>query len=143
MVERADETVALIAIHPQHAEAILAGRKSVEFRKRMFRQPVSHVLLYATAPVKGVVGWFVLDGMDEDSPTAIWRRHGERGAITRSHYRNYYRGSRSAVALKVKRPVALDEPLPLDAVVPGGRPPQSFAYVRLSGRLGDDDLRLS
>jgi predicted transcriptional regulator len=52
-----------MSIHPQYADAILRGDKTVEFRKRGFSHPVSHVLIYATAPRKLVLGYFVVDAM--------------------------------------------------------------------------------
>ena len=121
--------VALMSIHPQHAFAILRGEKTVEFRKRSFRRPVEHVLLYATAPVRRLVGYFTIAEVEEASPTAIWDRHGRRGAISRSCFREYYRGTKTAVAIVVDEPIAFDRPRPLTDLLPGGYTPQSFLYL--------------
>ncbi len=45
--------IALMSIHPQYANAIVEGTKRVEFRKRPLARNVTHVIVYATAPVKG------------------------------------------------------------------------------------------
>ena len=45
--------VALMAIQPGYAEAILAGVKTVEFRKRALAPDIETVLVYETSPDKG------------------------------------------------------------------------------------------
>ena len=129
MARKSTECIALISIHPQYAFAILGGEKTVEFRKRVFRRPVQYVLLYATAPVSRLVGFFKIAKIDEASPTAIWDRHGRHGAISRGCFREYYSGTRTAVAIIVETPTAFDRPMPLTEVLPSGYTPQSFAYV--------------
>ncbi len=62
MASAAIGRVALFSIHPQYAEAILAGTKSVEFRRTPLADDVTHVVVYATAPTKMVVGIFEVDG---------------------------------------------------------------------------------
>jgi predicted transcriptional regulator len=52
----------LISIHPRHSQNILAGRKSIELRKRPFKQkdgsPVfDHLLIYETHPTAAIVGY--------------------------------------------------------------------------------------
>lgn len=134
MAEEAVRDVVVISIHPEHAHAILNGEKTVEFRKRGFRRPVSHVLLYATAPTRRLVGCFSISEVDQGAPTAIWAKHGRRGAVPRSLFRDYYRGSRAAVAIVVDKALAFDNPIPLTDLIPSGYTPQSFAYVCLRGR---------
>ena len=64
--------VALMSIHPEYANAILAGRKTVEFRKRPIGDDVTHVIVYATAPTGAVVGAFTVTGQDTTSLTRLW-----------------------------------------------------------------------
>ena len=47
-----------MSIHPQYADAIVAGRKRAEFRKRPLAADIDVVLIYATAPVRAIIGWF-------------------------------------------------------------------------------------
>jgi predicted transcriptional regulator len=129
MVGRTVPRVALLAIHPGHASAILEGRKTVEFRKRRLAPEVQYVLLYATSPMRKVVGCFRIARLDEGSPTSIWQRHGDQGAIPRRLFRAYYCGAKTAVAIIVERAIAFDEPLLLVDLQEVPTPPQSFAYV--------------
>lgn len=121
--------VALLSIHPQHAQAILEGRKTVEFRKRRIDDSIRIVVLYATAPTKKVVGFFYLGAQDTGSPTEIWERHRAQGGIPRTLFRDYYSGTATAVAMVISQAVALAHPVDLRRVARGRTPPQSFAYL--------------
>ena len=57
--------IALMSIHPGYAEAILSGRERAEFRKRPLAEDVRTVLIYATAPVSAMSGWFTVQGHTE------------------------------------------------------------------------------
>lgn len=121
--------VALMAIHPQYAEAILDGRKRVEFRKRPLAADVSTVVIYATTPVKRIVGEFTVGRTVLARPSRLWEIAGEDGAIDPEAYTSYFAGSDNAAGLVVAaarrypRSVALAELEPTPAV------PQSFTYL--------------
>ena len=72
MASQPTRTVALMSIHPRYAGLILNGRKRVEFRRTRIRGSVSHVLIYETAPVQCVTGFFEVAGVDEAEPQAIF-----------------------------------------------------------------------
>lgn len=131
-----DPAVALLSIHPRHAAAIMGGAKKVEFRKRPFGRPLSHVVVYATAPVRRIVGVFRVAECDVDAPERLWARYGHVGGVDRAFFDAYYGPRRTGVAIRVDGdPVPLD--LPLTAT--GQRcPPQSHAYLtqEVASRLG-------
>lgn len=89
MADRTPRRVALLSIHPRHANAILRGEKLVELRRTSVAADVAQVLIYATAPVQAVVGWFDVDGVDADSKTGIWDAHGAVAGVTRQEFRDY------------------------------------------------------
>lgn len=126
---RATRRVALLSIHPRHAEAILDGRKRVELRRVPVARDTTHVLVYATAPTQAVVGWFEVDGIDEASRTAIWNQHQFVTGVSRREYRDYFSGASRAFAIRVGRSHRLDPPISLDRLPGVRRPPQSFQYV--------------
>ncbi|MTD46275.1 ASCH domain protein [Conexibacter sp. W3-3-2] len=129
MAELAVGRVALLSIHPRHAEAILAGDKRVELRRVPLAAETTHAVIYATAPVQKVVGWFEIDGIDEASQTSIWRLHGAVSGITRQEHRDYYAGSPRAFAIRIARAHRLGKGLPLTELPDVKRPPQSFQYL--------------
>lgn len=118
-----------MAIHGEFAELILAGTKRVEFRKAAFRRPVSHVFIYATAPVARVVGYFEVAAVDEGSPPTLWRSYSGVAGIDYPRYRGYFAGHRRGVAIRVKRAVAFERPIRLGQHGLPPRAPQNFAYV--------------
>ena len=63
---------AILSIKPIYAKQILAGTKKVEFRKRSFKEKVRRVYIYASVPVKQIVGYFTFTEIDEDTPANLW-----------------------------------------------------------------------
>ena len=52
----------LLSIKPEFVEKIFAGTKKYEFRKSLFKKSgVKYVVIYASAPIKRVVGEFEID----------------------------------------------------------------------------------
>jgi predicted transcriptional regulator len=120
---------ALMSIHPRYAEAILEGRKHVEFRKRGLAADIGTVLVYATAPVGRLVGTFQLSDTMTASPTQLWQQFAEVGCIEREAFDAYYRGREVGVGLLVASPHKFDSPVRLDELAPSPAPPQSFSYI--------------
>lgn len=137
--------VVLMAIHPAYAEAILEGRKHVEFRKRPLADNVTAVMIYATTPVREIVGEFAVDETVSGSPQELWRLVGSRGAIDGDAYDAYYAGATSAAGIMVRRVVRYARPVLLAELEPTPAVPQSFIYlqgkqvdrVRLLGLKGE------
>lgn len=129
MGSRAAERVALMSIHPHYAEAILKGTKRIEFRKRALACDVRTVVVYATAPVKAIVGEFTIDDIVVATPTRLWNLHGSVGGIDRSSYREYYAGSTRAAGILVKASRRYKRPVPLAELSPMPTTPQSFSYL--------------
>jgi predicted transcriptional regulator len=121
--------VAVLSIHPRFADAILVGSKQVEFRKVAFRQKFGHVLLYATSPIRRIIGVFTVAGIEEDEPSTLWRRYSSVSGIEREEFFRYFRDRTIGVALRVHSAQRLDRPLRLDELSPRMAPPQSFAYA--------------
>ncbi|MDD1385948.1 hypothetical protein [Curtobacterium poinsettiae] len=122
------ERVAVMAIHPRYANAILEGQKLVEFRKRKLADDITTVLIYATAPIQKVVGEFSIKETVVDDPSAIWAAYGNVGIIDESSFGDYYASSTHAVALLVGQATRYRRPHAL-ADLDTKSIPQSFYYV--------------
>lgn len=118
-----------MAIHPRYAEAILDGRKGVEFRKRPLADDVTTVIIYATAPVQRIVGEFSVDRVVISSPSDLWVAAGAVGCIDFEAYRAYYDGHDRAAGIVVSRPRRYAVPVALAALDPAPAVPQSFCYL--------------
>lgn len=127
-----------MSVHPQYAEAIMDGRKKVEFRKRPLADDVSLVWVYATAPVQRIVGCFAAGPSVTAEPSALWRRFRRVGCIDRIDFDRYYGGSAVGSGIQILSAIRLVAPLSIGDLLPSGIPPQSFAYVSESNELRDN-----
>jgi predicted transcriptional regulator len=118
-----------MSIHPRYAEAIVSGRKRAEFRKRPLASDVDVVLIYATAPVSAIIGWFTVRGTLKTTPEDIWRVLHDVGEICWSDFAAYYSGCDEGVALLVGEAGGLTKPVALSEIHPSPATPQSFNYI--------------
>lgn len=123
-------TRVLLSVKPQFAEAILAGVKTFEFRRALFRrQDIRTVVIYASSPTCKVVGEFTIAEVLSLTPDALWTKTNTGGAIDRAYFDQYFKGRELAHALKVKQVRRYRSPLCLRADLGLDRPPQSFCYL--------------
>jgi len=122
--------VAIMSIHPQYAQKILAGTKRVEFRKRPIADDVTHVIVYATAPISAVVGAFEVEAQHTLNPRTLWKRFKEVAGIGWTDYIAYYSGRTAGTGIAVGEVLTPDEPLCLREKLGLTHPPQSFQYLQ-------------
>ncbi len=118
-----------MSIHPVYAEQILSGQKRVEFRKRPVAGDVTHVLIYATAPVRRVVGVFSVEEQVSESPRELWGAFKEVGGIAYRDLMKYYRGHSVGTGIRVKMAYTASTPLCLAEDLGINHPPQSYLYL--------------
>ena len=120
----------LLSVKPRFAEAILAGEKTFEFRRAVFRRKdIKTVVLYASSPTCRVVGEFTLDEVLLLGLEALWKSTRGGGAIDRKYFDRYFEGRSAGYALKVKRARRYRSPLCLHEDLGITHPPQSFCYL--------------
>lgn len=120
----------LMSVRPRYAEAILAGTKTVELRRRAPKHVPPIVVIYGSGHLKSVVGVANLHAVHTSSPTEIWERFGEPSNVTRSEFDDYFNGSQHASALVLENARSADNRMPLsDLRDIGLEPPQSWRYV--------------
>jgi len=129
MAARTTDRTVLLAIKPRFANAIMAGEKTVEFRKTRFRDQVSRVVVYASSPMQRIIGYFDVSHVDEDAPAALWERYADRGSITEDELMAYYADCDTGVAIGVGQAVPLAKPVPLRKLKRSLTVPQSFFYL--------------
>jgi predicted transcriptional regulator len=120
----------IICLKPHFAEAILAGQKTFEFRRAVFRENVRTVVLYASSPTRKAVGEFTIDEVLSQRLDALWETTHKGGAIDREYFDQYFEGRTAGYALKVKRARRYRAPLCLFKHFGISHPPQSFRYLR-------------
>lgn len=124
-----ESSVVLLSIRPEYAELIMSGTKKTEFRKVAFARRITHAVVYASSPLKRVLGYFEVAGLDVGSPDRLWSAFRGIAGVPREAFDAYYRNCQFGCAIKVGRVFAFPKPLSLkDAGCPL-TPPQSFAYL--------------
>ena len=63
----------LLSIKPEFALKIFDGSKKYEYRRAIFKnQEVSTVIVYASDPIKRIIGEFEIEDILHEEPRALW-----------------------------------------------------------------------
>jgi predicted transcriptional regulator len=107
---------------------ILSGEKTVELRRSPIARDISHVVMYATRPVKQVVGLFEVASVVRGAPRQLWRGYGSKSGLSRGEFFEYFEGADLGTGLSFRRVIAFETPRPLSELgCPV--PPQSARYL--------------
>src|SRR5689334_2187195 len=87
------QTKVLLSIRPRFAEQIFAGLKRYEFRRVVFRSTcVSKILVYASHPVRRVIGEFEVAGILALEARELWKKTGRHSGIQKQYFEDYFKG---------------------------------------------------
>lgn len=120
----------LMSIKPQFIEKIRRGEKKFEFRRVLPRhQEVDTIIVYASKPVGKVVGEMIIGDFLTYPTDELWEWTKEKSGLTREEFFSYFRGKKNAHAIEIKSYQDYEQPIPLDVLLPGKVPPQSYCYI--------------
>ena len=119
--------VILLSIKPDFVEKIFSGDKKYEFRTRISKESVDKIIIYATSPIKLIVGEASVEETLGNSPIKIWEQTKSAAGISYNLFEAYFRGKEYAYAYKLGSVVEYEEPLELQSFGIS-QPPQSFIY---------------
>lgn len=119
----------LLSVRPRWAHALITGDKRAEFRTRYPLDAPRTVVVYATAPVKLVIGVLTVSHVDVGHADDLWVKHHSHAGLSKDEYDRYFHGRASrACAIVVDRAQQLRAPVPL-SLLGVSRPPQSWRYL--------------
>jgi len=124
-----NQKIARLSVHPQFASRIMSGEKRIEFRKVNFAEKVTHVVVYATAPVGKILGYFEVESVDVDKVNILWSRYSSDGGISKNAFFEYFGDSRKGVAIGVGNTFVCSKPMNLSNLSKSTTPPQNFIYL--------------
>lgn len=119
----------ILSIKPKYCEEIFSGTKRFEYRRRVFKQEIQKVFVYATSPVCKIVGEFELERIIADTPDSIWNQTNQYGGISRELYDQYFHGTDMAYALAIAKYKRYKAPLDPKVLDSNFVAPQSYRYV--------------
>jgi len=127
----------VLAIHPKFAEAILLGTKRFEFRRqRPGRLIHKRAYLYATSPVKAVVGWADVR-LYEGWTTHLWQIAHDEAGMAEWEYLRYF-GTHAWGTMLTVLAMGRYEPPKTLAEFDVQHPPQSWCYVGVLSMIGEE-----
>ena len=139
------DRMVVLSLKPRFAEAILAGVKTVELRRTEPKIVVpTRALLYATSPVRALLGTCIITSVQPLDLQALWREHGPGAGLLYNEFQEYFEGVEVGTALTLTQPRAFSRQIDLQDLrtkPQGFRPPQSFAYV--DTKTGDRLIRMA
>lgn len=119
----------LLSIKLKYFRSIASGQKGYEFRRRIFRQPVSTVYLYCNSDIKGIAGGFTAGEILDGSPAEIWKRCSKAAGMDRDSFFDYFKNSEVAYAIRITNFFEFEKPLDLSLLSESLSPPRSFRYL--------------
>ena len=94
---------AIVSIHPKFANAILAGTKTVELRRRI--PPIkigTRLWIYATQPIGAVIGTVTVEAIVRAAPDVIWDTCADRADVSRLEFDRYFSGASKAIGISLR-----------------------------------------
>tara|TARA_B100000700_G_C15059942_1_gene865094 strand:- start:28 stop:270 length:243 start_codon:yes stop_codon:yes gene_type:complete len=73
---------AILSIKPKHIKNIISGKKTYEYRKRVFKKNVDKVYMYSSYPEQKVVGYFNIAQIVAGNPFFVWNLTNDLGCLT-------------------------------------------------------------
>jgi predicted transcriptional regulator/DNA-binding XRE family transcriptional regulator len=123
----------VFSIKPTYCEKILDGTKTVELRRRFPLNVPSGTmaLIYATTPLRAVVGVAEIDEVLQGSPSSIWASFEKEACITKPDFETYFHGVDKGYVIKLSNSVQFKRRIELSELRErfNFEPPQSYLYA--------------
>lgn len=122
-----------LSIKPEFANKIIAKEKTIELRKvRPHVNEGDYIIIYASSPVKSVIGFGQIKQIIEMSPKDMWEIYSTRLGIDKTRFDVYFQDKDKAVGIEfesikeVQPAITLERIREIDITF---RPPQSYRYI--------------
>ena len=87
------------------------------------------IVVYASKPVDKVVGEMIVGDFLTYPTDELWECTKGKSGLTREEFFDYFHGKTNAHAIEIKSYQDYEQPIPLDVLLPGKTPPQSYCYL--------------
>jgi predicted transcriptional regulator len=131
-----DERYVLLSIQPHFANKIFNGTKTVELRRsfpKLYNDRI--VIVYASMPVKAIIGGFQISHIVEETPIRLWEKVKDNAGITFEQFNTYYSGSSNGYGIFISKFWKYSKPVSLEFLRTSWKnfsPPQNFRYLNKS-----------
>ncbi len=134
-----NENTLLMSLRPEFAELILRGHKTIEFRRKFSKKyQGATIVFYITRPVKRFMFMAVIEQVDHQQKTRLWKTHKHNGGISEDLFDRYFSGTDFGYAIRLSNIRNIPNQLDLkraQQIYPRLRPPQSFQRLERKSPL--------
>lgn len=127
----------LISVEERHASNMLAGRKTVELRRKPLNIPSgTRVWVYSKLPRGEIQVLAIVEEVVSDAPNEIWKTYGAQSAISKKEFDAYFANTRAGYAIVFEEVKPLAPILSLASIrekISHFQPPQFFKRLSQSG----------
>lgn len=124
----------LLSIKPKFAHRIFDGTKRYEYRKVIFKNShIDKIIVYASSPVKMVIGELDIDEIIYDNPITLWEKTYNHSGVDKRFFFDYFASHQMGYAIKIKSADLYDTPIDPHDLIEGFKAPQSFMYLEGTG----------
>lgn len=95
-----NKKIILLSIKPKYIDKIMAGTKLYEYRK-FLPFNISHIVVYATAPIKKIVALIEVDIVMKSTIDDTWQKTHNFSGLTKKEFYNYFKKNDIAYYIKL------------------------------------------
>ena len=131
----------LMSIKPKFVEEIFSETKTFELRKKIFKSSINAIVIYSSSPKKKVVGEIIIDKIISSTLKLLWKSYKNNLGISEKEYFKYYKNSKVAYAIKIKKVIKYKKELELkDFGIE--KAPQSYQYINWKEQIMETNKRI-
>lgn len=121
--------IAFYPIKPVYINRILQGEKKYELRRKLPRNKVEYVFLYATTPICKVVAYARVGSTHDECKDELWEKVARWAGIDKVDYFSYFEGIENACAIELSEVFKFNKPFHPREISEDFVVPQSFRYI--------------
>jgi predicted transcriptional regulator len=123
----------IISVHPEHARNIMAGKKTVELRRRFPQETVvgGLLLIYSSSPDQAILGATRIKAVQRMAIRTLWTKFGHDACVPRSAFFDYFAGASEGFGVILGPVISAKNPIPVSELRDRFSfcPPQSYQYA--------------
>lgn len=127
-IKKKEKNNIILPIKPVYAEKILSGQKKYEYRKKLCQEDIDKIYIYATAPIKRLVGEVTVEKKVSLRKEDLWNESWKESGIEYEFYKEYFKANDFASAYKLGDYKMYKSGIPL-AEIGIDYSPQSHVYI--------------
>ena len=131
-MEKIKNKYLFISVKPEFADKLMSKEKSIELRKvKPNVKSGDYIVIYASSPVKCVVGFGKIKQIIITTPSKMWAEHSGELGIDKERYDAYYQDRDRSIGIEIEsiKSIPSISLKNIKKIDPKFHPPQVYRYV--------------